>query len=232
MGTSPDAPDAAALAAARAFAYENAREEVQAMVPAGRRRVLDLGCSSGALGAALKTRDGCEVVGVEVDGAYATRARERLDRVIEGDLEALAAQDGLQEDLGRFDCLIAADVLEHLRDPWTVLARMASLVGPGDPVVVSLPNVRFWETFWAIGRWGTFPRASQGLFDRTHLRWFTLADAIGLLDQAGIEHEATHRVMRLGRHYHATRDRRARALAHTPLRSFFTYQHVLRGTRR
>ena len=37
---------------------------MQALVPASARRVLDLGCSAGALGAGLKSR-GCEVVGVE-----------------------------------------------------------------------------------------------------------------------------------------------------------------------
>src|SRR5690242_16106056 len=72
---------------ARADAYENPREELQRHVPAGARRVLDLGCASGALGAALKAR-GAAVVGVERDSAYAAAARERLDEVIETDLEA------------------------------------------------------------------------------------------------------------------------------------------------
>jgi SAM-dependent methyltransferase len=224
MATSPDAD---ALRAARAHAYENARPEVQQLVPPGRRRILDLGCSSGALGAALKAR-----VGVEYDAAYAQRAAERLDRVVAADLEELATHQDLAAELGRFDCLIAADVLEHLRDPWAVLARFVTLLKPGDPVIVSLPNVRFWEALWMIGRHGTFPRASQGLFDATHLRWFALSDAIGLLEQAGVRHDETYRQMRLGRHYHATRDRRVRALERTPLRPFFTYQYVLRGQRR
>ena len=232
MATGPESPSTAALREARAFAYENPREDVQLLVPAGARRILDLGCSSGALGAALKERAGAEVVGIEYDPAYAARAAERLDRVVVADLEELAATPDLSAELGRFDCLVAADVLEHLRDPWTVLARFATLVGHGDPVVVSLPNIRFWETFWAIGRRGTFPRHDQGIFDRTHLRWFTLSDAIGLLDEAGLEFEAVHRQMRLGRGYHPARDRRVRILERTPLRPFFTYQHVVRGRRR
>ena len=232
MATSPDQPSTQAERDARAHAYENPREEVQALVPTGVRRILDLGCSSGALGAALKAREGAEVVGVEYDPVYAERAATRLDRVVVGDLEELAARDDLEADLGRFDCLIAADVLEHLRDPWTVLARFASLVGPGDPVLVSLPNIRFWETFWAIGRHGVFPRADQGIFDATHLRWFTLSDAIGLLDRSGVEYETVYRQMRWGRHFHTERDRRVRVLERTPLRPFFTYQHVLRGRRR
>ncbi|HEX6388171.1 MAG TPA: class I SAM-dependent methyltransferase [Solirubrobacteraceae bacterium] len=216
MATRPDA-----------HAYENPRPEVAAMVPAGRRRILDLGCSSGALGAALKARDGCEVVGVERDPLFAERAAQRLDRVVVADLDA-----PLPDDLGTFDCLIAADVLEHLRDPWGVLAQAVTRVEPGGYVVVSLPNIRHWSALWTIARHGTFPRAAQGIFDATHLRWFTLADAIGLLEQAGVEHEAVHRQLRLGSHYHDVRDRRIAWLRRTPLRAFLTYQNVLRGRRR
>src|SRR5947208_5257079 len=72
--------------AARADAYENPRPELQRHVPAGAQRVLDLGCASGALGAALKAR-GAAVVGIERDPVYAGLARERLDEVVEADLE-------------------------------------------------------------------------------------------------------------------------------------------------
>src|SRR3954471_3442215 len=46
-------------------AYTGARPEVQALVPRSARRVLDLGCASGALGAGLKARQDVVVVGVE-----------------------------------------------------------------------------------------------------------------------------------------------------------------------
>lgn len=233
MPTRPDrSPGAQAFPNAFTDAYENAREEVQALVPADARRILDIGCSSGALGAALKARQGAEVVGVEFDPELAAKAAQRLDRVVVADLDVFAARDDLEAELGRFDCLIAADVLEHLRDPWQVLARLVGLLDGGAPVIVSLPNVRYWETFWMLGRHGTFPRSPMGLFDRTHLRWFTLYDAIGLLDQAGVEHEVVDRRMRFGRHHNPKRDRRIEFLKKTPLKSFFTYQMVLRGHRR
>lgn len=216
-----------------AHAYESPRPEVQALVPAGARRILDAGCSSGALGAALKARQGAEVVGVEVDPVYAAAARERLDAVVEADLEELAARPGLRDELGRFDCLVAADVLEHLRDPWGVLRTLVELVEPGGTVIVSLPNVRHWETFWALARHGTWPRRSEGVFDATHLRWFTLADAIGLLDQAGVETVQVSRQVRLGTHYNDVWDPRIRWAARVPgLRAFLTFQHVLAGRRR
>lgn len=221
------------LREARRHAYENPRPEVQALVPWAARRVLDLGCSSGALGAALKIRQGCTVVGVELEPVYAATARDRLDEVLETDLADLAASPHLEARLGRFDCLVAADVLEHLVDPWTALTRYAALLDRGGVAVVSLPNVRYWETFWQLGRHGTFPRRCEGIFDATHLRWFTLADAHGLLGDAGLEVTAVWRQMRLRPAVHdPVWDRRIRVLERTPLRSFLTFQHVLAARRR
>jgi 2-polyprenyl-3-methyl-5-hydroxy-6-metoxy-1,4-benzoquinol methylase len=219
------------LAAARASAYEGPRPEVQALVPLDARRVLDLGCSSGAVGAALKGRQDAEVIGVEVDPRYATEAERRLDRVVVADLERLAASKDLEANLGCFDCLIAADVLEHLRDPWSALDRFASLLKPQGAAVVSLPNVRYWETYWEIGVRGTFPRRAKGIFDRTHLRWFTLRDAYSLLDQAGLDvHRISHQVrLRPG----STRwDRHAHWLSRTPLGTFITFQYIILARRR
>jgi methionine biosynthesis protein MetW len=210
--------------AARADAYENPRAELQRHVPAGARRVLDLGCASGALGAALKAR-GAHVVGVESDPEYAARARERLDEVIEADLEAL---DPTQ--LGTFDVLIAGDVLEHLADPWAVLRRFAAILEDGGTAIGSLPNVRYWESLFAIAVQGRFPRRNEGVFDRTHLRWFTLHDAWTLVDQAGLRVEAVERRIRYRRTGPATETAAARLIARIPgPRAFLTYQHVLRA---
>jgi methionine biosynthesis protein MetW len=211
---------------ARAHAYENPRPELQALVPAGGRRVLDLGCASGALGAALRER-GAEVVGIERDREYAADAAERLDRVLNEDLETF---DGW-EALGAFDVVIAGDVLEHLRDPWTVLRRAAALLPAGGTAIVSLPNVRYWETFWALARHNTWPRRAEGIFDATHLRWFTLRDAWALLDQAGLDTVAVHRQMRL-RGRGSRWDGAVGRLARLPGRSFLTFQHLLVGRKR
>src|SRR3954470_10762596 len=86
-------------------AYTGARPEVQALVPASARRVLDLGCAAGALGAGLKARQGAEVVGVEIHRAHAREAERRLDRVVVGDVEELLASG--RDELGRFDCVVA-----------------------------------------------------------------------------------------------------------------------------
>jgi 2-polyprenyl-3-methyl-5-hydroxy-6-metoxy-1,4-benzoquinol methylase len=218
----------AAVRSRRAFQYENPRADVQALVPRAARRILDLGCSSGALGAALKARQECEVVGVELDPEYGRSAEGRLDAVVVGDLERLVA-DGALAELGDFDCVIAADVLEHLRDPWQVMRTAAGRLRAGGSAVVSVPNVRFWETFWQVGYRATWPLQDHGIFDRTHLRWFTLWDARWLLEQAGFDVGEVSPQYRL-RPEPSRFDRRLRVLDRTKhLGSFFTFQYVMRG---
>lgn len=215
-----------AIRSARMYAYENPRAEVQALVPATARRILDLGCSSGALGAALKQRQDVEIVGVEYDPEYAEAARARLDEVHTGDLETFF-DSGVE--LGRFDCIICADVLEHLREPWDVLAAAVEHLEPGGTVVVSLPNIRYWHTFWMLGVRKTFPRTDFGIFDRTHLRFFTVHDAQAMVESAGL------RVTEIAPQFRLRPDRHddpvPALLKRRPFRSFVAFQYVISATR-
>ena len=97
--------------------HETSHSRVLRLVGSG-KRVLDLGCAHGALAAAMTAR-GCEVVGVERDPQAAAAAGEHCQRVVVCDLDR-DDLDSLQE-LGQFDVIVAADVLEHLSDPGRVL---------------------------------------------------------------------------------------------------------------
>jgi len=171
---------------------------------------------------ALKQRQDVEVVGVELEPGYAREAATRLDQVLTADAETA-------EPDGRFDVLIAADILEHLKDPWSTLRRYAALLEPGATAIVSLPNVAHWSTYAYLAR-GSWPRKPEGIFDATHLRWFTLRDATDLLRQAGLQ---PHTVVRRGWLY--TRGSRLDVLAppllNVPgIRTLITFQHVIAAT--
>jgi hypothetical protein len=64
---------------------------------------------------------------------------------------------------------------------------VAAMLAPGATAVVSLPNVLFWAGLLRVLRTRRWPREDEGLFDRTHLRWFTRADAHALVTGAGLE---------------------------------------------
>jgi SAM-dependent methyltransferase len=87
-----------------------------------------------------------------------------------------------------FDFGVFGDVLEHLRDPWTVLAATRTLLADDARVIVSIPNIGHWSARREIAL-GRFPYAESGLFDRTHLRFFTRASALALAETAGYDVE-------------------------------------------
>ena len=95
-------------------------------------------------------------------------------------------------------------------------------------MVVSLPNVAHWSTYAHLAR-GSWPRKPEGIFDATHLRWFTLRDARELLTQAGI---VPHAVVRRGwvAHRGSRLDVLAPPLLEVPgIRTLITFQFVISG---
>ncbi len=166
--------------------FDFARPEVADLVPADARRILDIGCGRGALGALLKQRPGIEVVGIEADPEAAAVARGRLDDVLVVDVEK---PDGLPLPPRSFDCIVFADVLEHLVDPERVVARLLPCLSDGGTVVASIPNVRHQEVLLDLlvnGRWRYQP---AGILDATHLRFFTLYEIAALFDRLGLAME-------------------------------------------
>lgn len=180
----PEAAGRAGLAADDRSYYRQERREVLAMIPPEASRILDIGCGEGALGRALLDRGASEVVGIEADPATAETARKNLSRVFRGDVETLSLPFGD----GYFDCIVLADVLEHLRDPLSLLAKAKRHLADSGTVVASIPNVRFLNVVeqLAEGRW---EYRDAGILDRTHLRFFTRKEMEILFRDAGFELE-------------------------------------------
>ncbi|MHB1487769.1 MAG: methyltransferase domain-containing protein [Acidimicrobiales bacterium] len=129
------------------------------------RRVLDLGCSGGALAAQLR-KLGHYVIGV--DATEVPGVREATDEFFLADLDT-----GLPADLeGSFDVVVAADVLEHVRSPEILLGQVRSLLAPGGWVLVSIPNfVHFYPRIRIA--LGLFDYDRRGILDADHVRFFT-----------------------------------------------------------
>jgi SAM-dependent methyltransferase len=148
-------------------------------------RVLELGCSTGAFGKALKDRHpGTHVTGIDAGHAAAKIAETRIDHVIRARIEDVDfAAEGIAP--GSLDLIIAGDILEHLVNPWALLARLRDLLAPAGRLVASIPNVRNFHVVSALLLDGRFQYAERGLLDVTHLRFFTLDEILVMLDDAG-----------------------------------------------
>lgn len=162
--------------------FEFDRPELRALVPEGARRVLDVGCGAGALGAALRREREVEVVGLELSPTAVARAAERLDTAIEANLEEL---EELPFEPGHFDAMVFGDVLEHLHDPHRLLGVLRPWLADDGALVCSIPNVGHWSVVLPLLAQDRWPYADAGLLDRTHVHFFTLTEAEAMLRECG-----------------------------------------------
>ena len=145
------------------------------------RTILEFGCGEAPLGEALKRRQKCRVVGVELDRDAAAIARKRIDDVYCGDVREIVSI--LEE---RFDCIVGGYIVEHLDEPWSFLADLRRISAPGGSLLLSLPNVANASVVNDLLQ-GRFDYVYMGLTCVGHLRFFTRRSVEEMLAIAGWE---------------------------------------------
>jgi len=178
--------------------YNRANPDLLRRIPLAAQRVLEVGCGAGALAAAYRKRNPLvHYTGIESHPRAAESARRACNIVIVGDIEHPRTLEVLDDSItgDRFDVLVLGDVLEHLRDPWSTLKKLAERLTPESVCVVCIPNVGHWSVVAGLLR-GEWRYQDEGLLDRTHLRFFTLDSATALFRGAGLTVlDASSRIM-------------------------------------
>ncbi len=168
--------------------HDGANHDLLGLVPDTVKRVVEVGCSSGATGAAfLEKHPGCEYIGIEIVPEYAQAARGRVTEVRVADIERMDARDF--KALFPVDCWIFGDVLEHLYDPWQTLRSLHPSLSHAASIVACIPNAQHWSVQARLAV-GAFEYESQGLLDRTHIRFFTRRTIMNLFRSTGYQVEA------------------------------------------
>ncbi len=166
-------------------AHSNYNPDLLAVMPSTAQRVIEVGCSTGALGAAFKKiAPHSNYWGLEIDPDFADQAQAYCDRVFTLDIEY--ADDAFWESVSDRDCWVFGDVLEHLKDPWSILHQVRGVIPANGVVVACVPNAQHWSLQAKLSA-GAFEYEAEGLLDRTHLRWFTRTTLIKLFQECGFE---------------------------------------------
>ena len=144
--------------------------------------LLDLGMGTGGLGQFLSQRHAIVADGVTLNPAEAEIARAWYRHALVADLDRddLGALFGAQ----RYDCIVCADVLEHLKAPQNILAQCQALLKPGGRLLTSVPNAGYCGLVAELIQ-GDFRYRSEGLLDSTHLRFFTRTSLQRFFDENG-----------------------------------------------
>jgi 2-polyprenyl-3-methyl-5-hydroxy-6-metoxy-1,4-benzoquinol methylase len=156
-----------------------ARLDLLDRIPGHAQSLLEFGCGEAPLGAAIKARQKCRVVGIELDPRAAAIARKRIDDVYQGDVREIVSL--IHE---RFDWIVGGDIVEHLDEPWSFLADLRRISKPGGHLLLSLPNLANVSVVNDLLR-GRFDYVYMGLTCAGHLRFFTRRSIADMLDIAG-----------------------------------------------
>ena len=148
-------------------------------ISADAKAILEFGCGEAPLGAALKQRQKCRVVGIEIDPKAAAIARKRIDDVYCGDAREIVAI--MHE---HFDWMIGGDIVEHLEEPWSFLSEVRRISAPGGRLLLSLPNLANASVINDLLR-GRFDYVYMGLTCVGHVRFFTRRSIEEMLTIAG-----------------------------------------------
>jgi SAM-dependent methyltransferase len=159
--------------------YGEARADLLPYLPASAGHVLEIGCGRGHTGRLIQDALGCRVTGVEQHPGVAAEAAQRLWRVIVGDAQALPLD-------GRYDAIVASELVEHVADPDALLLKLKPLLAPDGRIVLSIPNVGHYSVVEDLlaGRWDYLP---AGLLCYTHLRFFTRHTLVEWMQRLGFD---------------------------------------------
>jgi 2-polyprenyl-3-methyl-5-hydroxy-6-metoxy-1,4-benzoquinol methylase len=200
--------------------HDTTRDDVIPHVPGRDGTLLDAGGGSGATAVRLKQLGKASRVGVIDIVDCSSYSLADFSHV--GNIEDESFVKAITEREGPFATILCLDVLEHLVDPWRVVALLHSALEPGGVIVASIPNVRNYGVVLPLVFRNRWSLRDAGILDRTHLRFFVRSTAIDLMTSSGLTLRSVNASPSGGR-----RIRLFRRLTFGLLNSFTDRQYVI-----
>lgn len=161
----------------------SAAEKVVCMVGKN-KRVLELGSGPGSITREISAND-CRVTVLEIDLSALEIVKSYCENAYQCDLNNKDWRTTIPA-IGNFDTIVAADVFEHLHDPWHCMSQLHTLLADNGSLVVSLPHAGHAAIMACLYN-SDFDYQSYGLLDKTHFRFFGLNNMQKLFEEAGFK---------------------------------------------
>ena len=158
------------------------------------KRILDLGVGGGELLALCKKNGKYEeLYGLDIAAVVVERAK-RTVKELTGDLEKVFIKradinDTLPFRAKMFDAVTCIAVLEHIFDPYFVIAEIKRVLKPGGVLILEVPNLVWLPRRLAVIL-GKLPvTADEEGWDGGHLHYFTFEETEKLLEEYNLKIE-------------------------------------------
>lgn len=153
--------------------YNNSgNTDVLSLVNGDHLQVFDVGCGAGSIARRLVEK-GHIADGVTISAKELEEARKVLRNGYLYNLE-----NGLPQEIpdNSYDVVICSHVLEHIAYPDKLIADIKRVLKKDGHLIVALPNVFYYKYRWQLMK-GSFKTADAGIWDYTHLRWYSYKTA-------------------------------------------------------
>jgi 2-polyprenyl-3-methyl-5-hydroxy-6-metoxy-1,4-benzoquinol methylase len=150
--------------------------EVLSEVPQSAKTILDIGCGNGDNARLLKVKER-RLYGITLSEQEASTAKKYCDAVYVHNLEKGLPEEAM---LMEYDVIICSHVLEHIAYPQTLLLNINQVLKKDGVLIVALPNVFHYRSRMQLMA-GNFLYKDAGIWDYTHLRWYSFKSAKNLL---------------------------------------------------
>lgn len=216
-----------------AFDLESGRSASRvARLVGNNKTVLEIGCGPGSQSKVFREQLGCDVVGVEIDPVRAEKARAYCREVHVANLDTDDLGTILKDE--KFDVVVCADVLEHLRNPEALLVKLKLFLKADGYLVTSIPNITHASIVYEMVH-GRFDYKSEGLLDSTHIKLFSCASALSLIENAGYWVNELQKARTLPQHTEfktnpiSSEDKQILAAIHSRNPDADTYQFIIKA---
>jgi 2-polyprenyl-3-methyl-5-hydroxy-6-metoxy-1,4-benzoquinol methylase len=143
--------------------------------------ILDVGCGAGATGQELQ-KIGHTVYGLDINPEAVAEANSVIKQALVLDLDK---NGQLPFPKKHFDCIILADVLEHLQNPQHTMEMVREYLKNDGRIILSVPNIANYKVRWNL-LWGRFDRGCAPILeDDSHIKFFTLKTLTQILTKTG-----------------------------------------------